>query len=96
MRWLSELGPHSTEGRFVQRAATVISSAIREEPNLDFALAALARALRLPQGAPLMLFAIGRTLGWIAHALEQYAGRQLIRPRARYVGVAPGSEQIQP
>ena len=70
----------------VVRAATAITG---ERPNLDFGLAAAARVLRLPPGAPLMLFAIGRTIGWIGHALEQYATGQLIRPRAKYVGPAP-------
>jgi citrate synthase len=95
MRWLSDLRPRSAEVRFGQRVASVVSSAIREQPNLDFALAALARALQLPAGAPLALFAIGRTLGWIAHALEQYSTGQLIRPRARYVGAVPDPEQIR-
>ncbi len=34
-------------------------------------------------------FAIGRTIGWIGHAMEQYTTNQLIRPRAKYVGIAP-------
>ena len=55
------------------------------------ALAAVARVLRLPAGSPLTIFAIGRTIGWIGHALEQYATGQLIRPRAKYVGVVPGA-----
>ena len=38
-----------------------------------------------------MLFAIGRTIGWIGHAIEQYATGQLIRPRAKYVGPAIAS-----
>jgi citrate synthase len=62
---------------------------VGEPPTLDFGLAVLARALRLPEGSPLALFALGRTLGWIGHALEQYADGRLIRPRARYVGEAP-------
>ncbi len=41
---------------------------------------------RLPPGAGLALFAIGRTVGWIAHALEQHQDGRLIRPRAAYVG----------
>jgi len=60
-----------------------------EYPILDFGLVTLARALELPPGAPLALFALGRTVGWIGHALEQYRSQQLIRPRARYVGVLP-------
>jgi citrate synthase len=58
-------------------------------PNVDFALASLRRALRLKPGSAFALFAIGRTVGWIAHALEQQAEDKLIRPRARYVGPAP-------
>jgi citrate synthase len=63
----------------------------RERPNLDFALAALARVLQLPPGSPLTLFAIGRSIGWIGHAIEQYTTDQLIRPRAKYTGVVPGA-----
>jgi citrate synthase len=40
------------------------------------------------------MFAIGRTIGWIGQAIEQYATGQLIRPRAKYVGVAPAETGI--
>ena len=55
-------------------------------PNIDFALTALARTLRLPREAPYLIFATGRTVGWIAHAIEQYESDRMIRPRAQYVG----------
>jgi len=59
--------------------------------NVDFALAALTAAFGLPPDAPLTLFALARSAGWIAHALEQHASGSLIRPRAHYVGPAiPG------
>jgi citrate synthase len=59
-------------------------------PNLDFALVAMSRTLGLPVDAPFTLFTVGRTVGWLAHALEQAAsGEGLIRPRARYVGPQP-------
>jgi citrate synthase len=61
------------------------------QPNVDFALVSLRRALRLKPGSALALFAIGRTAGWIAHALEQQAEDKPIRPRARYTGPAPGA-----
>lgn len=61
-------------------------SATGEPPNIDFALAALTAAYALPADAPLLLFALGRSVGWLAHALEQIAGGGLIRPRAHYVG----------
>jgi citrate synthase len=55
-------------------------------PNIDTALVALERTLRLPPGAALAIFAVGRTVGWIAHALEQRRDGRLIRPRASYAG----------
>lgn len=69
--------------RNLQRAGAAL---LHEAPNLDFGLAALASAYALPAEAPLLLFSLGRTLGWIAHAIEEYGSGQLIRPRARYVG----------
>jgi citrate synthase len=60
-----------------------------ELPNIDFALVVLERALELPQDAALALFALGRTVGWIGHAIEQYSSDNLIRPRAEYVGIQP-------
>lgn len=60
-----------------------------ESPNLDLGLAAVARAYRLPDAAPFLLFALGRSVGWIAHAMEQYASGRLMRPRARYTGPVP-------
>ena len=35
------------------------------------------------------LFALGRTIGWLGHAIEEYQADQLIRPRAHYTGVLP-------
>ncbi len=64
-------------------------AAIGKAPNVDFALAGLEMAFHLPRGAALTLFALGRTAGWIAHAIEQYASGEMVRPRARYVGRLP-------
>ncbi|WP_157015282.1 citrate synthase [Mesorhizobium xinjiangense] len=55
-------------------------------PNVDFALVAMSEAFDLPDDAPFRLFAAGRCCGWLAHAMEQAATGQLIRPRARYDG----------
>lgn len=52
------------------------------KPNVDFALAANAPHADFPQ----ILFALARSVGWCAHALEQYRQDALIRPRAKYVG----------
>lgn len=56
-------------------------------PTIDFGLAALALTLDLPADSAVCMFAVGRTVGWVGHAIEQYAHGQMIRPRASYVGV---------
>ncbi|HTV46182.1 MAG TPA: citrate synthase family protein [Stellaceae bacterium] len=58
-------------------------------PNVDFALAVATTALALPPMAALALLMIGRSVGWIAHAIEQYESDIPIRPRARYTGLRP-------
>ena len=89
----------SAELAFVSDFAHAATTALREKPNIDFALAAISRVLKLPPGSALSIFAIGRTIGWIGHAIEQYATGLLIRPRAKYVGVpvvadaGPGASQ---
>jgi citrate synthase len=77
------------ECRFLRRFVRSANAMTGDRPSLDFGLAAVARVLQLPPDAPLMLFAIARAVGWIGHAIEQYATGRLIRPRARYAGVAP-------
>jgi len=58
-------------------------------PLIDYALASTASLLRLPPGSAQGIFLIGRSAGWVAHAIEQYAARSIIRPRGRYVGPLP-------
>jgi citrate synthase len=59
------------------------------EPNIDFALAVLAGVAGMITGAGEAVFAVARTAGWLAHALEEYARRTPLRPRARYTGLPP-------
>jgi len=56
------------------------------EPNIDFALAALAVAAGMIPGAGEAIFAVARAAGWVAHALEEYARGTPIRPRGIYTG----------
>jgi citrate synthase len=72
-----------------QAAAEIGLRLTGRHPNVDFALAAAALGLGLPRNAALGLFIVGRTVGWIAHAIEQYESGILIRPRARYLGPRP-------
>lgn len=81
--------PDSPVTALGEAIATQVSQVSGQHPTIDFALAVLAGALQQPPGTALALFALGRTIGWIGHAIEQYQLDQLIRPRARYVGPPP-------
>lgn len=73
------------------QAQAAINALTGEEPNIDFALAALAARFELRPDTPFQIFAAARCTGWLAHALEQNETGRLIRPRARYVGPAPAT-----
>ncbi|REJ73443.1 MAG: helix-turn-helix domain-containing protein [Acidobacteria bacterium] len=60
-----------------------------EPPTIDLGLAIVARALEARPGTAWTLFALGRSIGWMAHFLEEVRRDRLIRPRARYVGPPP-------
>ncbi|WP_044559910.1 citrate synthase family protein [Azospirillum sp. B4] len=85
---LSRIRPHRPAWAVVMEQAQRL---VGQPPTIDFALVALRRHLDLPPGSAFGLFALGRSLGWIAHALEQRADAQLIRPRALYTGPRPGA-----
>lgn len=86
---LAEASGNTAEWQRIRRVWKAGSALLQDRPNLDFGLAAVTRAYRLPDQAPVLMFALGRTAGWIAHAIEEYASGQLIRPRARYTGLLP-------
>jgi citrate synthase len=86
---LAESTGHEAAGRAMRNLRKAGTELLHDLPNLDFGLAAITRAFRLPDQAPVLLFALGRTIGWIAHAIEEYASGHLIRPRARYTGPMP-------
>jgi citrate synthase len=84
---LAQIAPEASA--LAERAAETGWRLIGRHANVDFALAATAVGLGLPRDGALGLFIIGRTVGWIAHAIEQYESGVLIRPRARYLGPRP-------
>lgn len=88
---ISAVFPNSPVLAFTQALVTEVQNSVGQHPTVDLGLVALAQALQLPPGSAIALFALGRTIGWIGHAIEQYRLDQLIRPRARYVGVGLGS-----
>ncbi|MFF2009933.1 citrate/2-methylcitrate synthase [Streptomyces sp. NPDC058195] len=58
--------------------------------NVDLALAVLSVSCGMSVEAGETIFAVSRTAGWIAHALEEYGERPLrIRPSGQYNGPRP-------
>jgi citrate synthase len=73
-------------------AAAVLAETRRRalpEPDIDFALATLASVAGMIPGAGEAIFAVARTAGWIAHAMEEYAKNAPLRPRTVYTGPGP-------
>jgi citrate synthase len=88
-RVLLAMLPRGKTATFARELAAAAHAVLGEAPTVDYALVAVTQALGLPPGAALTLFAIGRTIGWIGHAIEQYEKDAIIRPRAKYVGEQP-------
>jgi citrate synthase len=96
MSLLDSLTRAGAARKFTKEVPERIAEATGEFVNIDYALAVLAHSLRLAAGSELTLFAMARAVGWIAHACEQLQHGRLIRPRARYVGPAPGRGTAAP
>jgi citrate synthase len=78
----------------VRETATRLADAMRTRsgthPNVDFATAALALQNDMPADAGEAIFAVARTAGWLAHALEEYHDRpSRFRPNGHYAGPEP-------
>lgn len=81
--------PPKVISRFIRKVAELTGL----QPNIDVALAALVASYQLPTDAAFGLFATARSVGLLAHSLEQLGVKQVIRPRGRYVGQAPDVAQ---
>lgn len=77
--------PPDIIARFIEKVTHLTGM----QPNVDVALAALVAHHRLPADAAFALFATARSVGLLAHGMEQLAEPQVIRPRGRYVGPMP-------
>ncbi|WP_406734992.1 citrate synthase [Streptomyces sp. NBC_01108] len=74
-------------------ARDVVTTTARHAPlhaNVDLALAVLSVSSGMSAEAGETVFAVSRTAGWIAHALEEYEERPLrMRPTGHYGGPRP-------
>ncbi|WP_066740356.1 citrate synthase family protein [Cupriavidus sp. D384] len=82
---LSRFAPPPGIARFIEQATRLTGL----QPNIDVALAALMIDCGLPEDSAFAMFATARSIGLLAHSLEQLGVGQVIRPRGRYVGVMP-------
>ncbi|MFI5680822.1 citrate synthase [Streptomyces cellulosae] len=77
----------------IAAARDIVATAARHTPlhaNVDLALAVFTASSGMPATAGETIFAVARTAGWIAHALEEYGERPLrMRPSGHYVGPRP-------
>jgi citrate synthase len=64
--------------------------------NVEYYSAVVLEAVGLPRELFTPTFAVARTAGWTAHALEQAADNRLIRPDVEYVGPAKGRTWPRP
>lgn len=82
---LALFDPPEVIARFIEKATRLTGL----QPNIDVALAALVTHYGLPDDAAFGMFATARSIGLLAHSLEQLGVGQVIRPRGRYVGTMP-------
>lgn len=82
---LARFEPPEVIARFIEKVTDLTGL----QPNIDVALAALVAHHRLPTDAAFGLFATARSVGLLAHCIEQLGVQQVIRPRGRYVGLMP-------
>ena len=93
---LRRLGPDAGRIAFAEEVERRALKALqREKPgrpletNVEFYTALLLDAVGLPREAFTPVFALARSPGWLAHAMEQKKTGRLIRPAASYVGPRP-------
>ena len=93
---LERLGPGAGRVAFAEEVERRALAALHRrkpdrplETNVEFYTALLLDAVGLPRDAFTPVFALARTPGWLAHALEQQKTGRLIRPAANYIGPRP-------
>ena len=93
LEMIGQAYPDSARLRVVESVLKATRERGLPAANIDFALASLTHVAGLVHGASEAIYALGRSAGWLAHAIEEYGHRSAIRPRAIYVGVPVGPER---
>lgn len=85
----ADLGLAAEVETYAREALARAKPGRRLDTNVEFYTAILLGALNIPREAFTPIFAVGRTAGWIAHALEQQRTGRLLRPASVYTGPMP-------
>jgi citrate synthase len=90
---LRAMGPHAGRLDLAARLEQAVAVAIERvkpgrtlPPNVEIMAAVLLDAVGIDRAAFTPVFAIGRSAGWLAHAMEQQQTGRMIRPVSTYVG----------
>jgi len=92
-RSLAAMGPAAGRLAFAETLEKAVAVAVdrvkpgrKLPPNVEITAALLLDAVGIKRDAFTLAFAVGRSPGWIAHALEQRKTGRLIRPASTYIG----------
>jgi citrate synthase len=92
-RSMQAMGPDAGRLAFADRLEKAVAVAIERvkpgrtlPPNVEIMAALLLDAVGIPRDAFTLVFAVGRSAGWLAHAMEQQKTGRMIRPVSAYVG----------
>ena len=96
-RSLAAMGPHAGRLAFADRLEKAVAVAIDRvkpgrtlPPNVEIMAALLLDAVGIGRDAFTLAFAVGRSAGWLAHAMEQQKTGRMIRPVSAYIGPPMG------
>ncbi|MFT4074974.1 MAG: citrate/2-methylcitrate synthase [Asticcacaulis sp.] len=84
---LIEAAPHM--GEDLKTILRVGEDLTGRSVGMSLALALIGRHLDLPREAPMTLYGLGRSAGWLAHAIEQMQTGASPKARLRYIGIHP-------
>jgi citrate synthase len=98
-RSMRALGPQAGRLAFAERLEKAVAIAVdrvkpgrKLPPNVEIMAALLLDAVGIPREAFTLVFAVGRSAGWLAHAIEQQKTGRMIRPTSTYVGPPIGEQ----
>ena len=86
---LGEIGGPAERHAAVSDVLSVAASRGFPPPNVDLGLGALSFCAGMPHESGQAIATLGKVVGWLAHALEEYADPTLFRARGYYVGSRP-------